>query len=164
MCFSPDDMFSYPPSPENRRKYRTMQIRQLTGSLSLHRVSVSNGRRKFAFAHLKVSKQSWLHQFHLVWRRIQNFTLFVWNPCEWATAWGPRPPFEPQPGQLEPWAPTGGLTWQHSIQLHTACTYLCHALHNTGHRSEMREFISESPWKLKKRQKNTARQLRVEPI
>lgn len=57
--------------------------------------------------------------------------------------------------QSEPWAPTGGLTWQHSIQLHTACKYLCHELDNTGHRSKMREFISESLQKWEKREKKT---------
>lgn len=30
------------------------------------------------------------------------------------------------------------------------CKYLCHVLHNTGHRSKMSQFISESPWKWKK--------------
>lgn len=52
--------------------------------------------------------------------------------------------------QSEPWAPTGGLTWQHSIQLHAACKYPCHLLDKTGHRGKMREFISESPRKWKK--------------
>lgn len=111
----------------DNNKDTTFTANLLYLTLSLHRVNVSNDGRKFAFVQLKVSKQSWVQQFHLMWRMTQNFTLFIWNPCEWTTASGPRPPFEPQQAAVRALSSHGGahLTTlnpaAHCMQVSVSC-------------------------------------------